>query len=214
MEKEIYRVQPIIIYPECILENGYQSDCRTCEKKNTCLSPRSMCIRSYKNHKDGCPNYGKLPTCPPNIPCMYDEMFYTEEVYAVVTKFDLEAYRNERMIRRPDLPPGQLTNIRNWQPIDLKNNDIAVAEFFRENDKEDFISTRLLECMGVDVVSTMNKVGLEIKFEPLEIKKEVIRVSFIAKVLKGSLNKYGFYIYEETKNKDKKGLKVLKKVIK
>ena len=87
MEKEIYKVNPIIIYPECILDHGYQDNC---------LSPRSMCIRPYKNHKNGCPNFGKLPTCPPNIPCMYDQAFDISDVYAVVTKFYLEEYFNKR----------------------------------------------------------------------------------------------------------------------
>ena len=209
MEKEIYRVQPIIIYPECIIKNGYQSDCRTCEKKNTCLSPRSMCIRPYKSHKDGCPNYGKLPTCPPNMPCMYNEMFDTSEVYALVTKLDLETHYKEMREKHPNLTNGKEKNTRYWQPKSLRDNDITISEFYRENpDKEDFVSTRLLECMGVDVVSTMKDVGVEIKFP---VKKEALRISFIAKVLHESLDKYGFKIYKETKSREKKGMKILVK---
>ena len=206
MEKEIYKVNPIIIYPECILENGVQGNCFECDKRSTCLSPRSMCIRPYKNHKYGCPNFGKLPTCPPKIPCMYDQVFDISDVYAVVTKFYLEEWVSKRRERRPDLADGQLRNILVWQPITKKENDIAVSEFYRENpDKEDYISTRLLECMGVHVVDTMKEVGVYIKFPPGDV---VYRISFVAKAYQEALEKYGFEVHEET-NKMKKGVKTL-----
>ena len=206
MEKEIYKVNPIVVYPNCILENGSQGNCFTCENKSNCLSPRSMCITPYKNHKNGCPNYGKLPTCPPNIPCMYDQIFDISDVYAVVTKFYLEEYFNQRRKKRPDLPEGQIRNIRNWQPIALKENDYAISEFYKENENlSEYVSTRLLECMGVDVVNTMKEVGVYIKFPVEEI---AYRVSFVARIIDGSLSKYGFDIYEET-SKEKMGMKRL-----
>ena len=208
MEKEIYKINPIIIYPKCILDNGYQDNCFECDKINDCLSPRSMCIRPYKNHKYGCPNFGKLPTCPPNIPCMYDQVFDISDVYAVVTKFNLEEYFNKRRKNRPDLVEGQIKNIRVWQPIAIKENDYAISEFYKENhDKYNYISTRFLECMGVDVINTMKKVGLEIKFP---VKEFAYRVAFVAKVYYDALEKYGLEIYEEN-SKSKKGIKTLVK---
>ena len=206
MEKEIYKVNPIIIYPECILKNGKQDNCFTCDKFNECLSPRSMCIRPYKNHKNGCPNFGKLPTCPPNIPCMFDQIFDISDVYAVVTKLNLEEYFNKRRENRPDLAEGQIRNTRIWQPIALKENDYAISDFYRENpDKKDYVSTRLLECMGVHVINTMKEVGVDIKFPVIDY---AYRVAFIAKVYEEALYKYGFQIYEVNKGL-KKGMKYL-----
>ncbi len=208
MEKEIYKVDPIIIYPECILKTGKQDNCHTCDKKDKCLSPRSMCIKPYKNHKNGCPNFGKLPTCPPNIPCMYDQVFDVSDVHAVVTKFNLEEYYNERREKRPDLHEGQIRNIRNWQPTAIKENDYAISELYKDNQiKKDYVSTRLLECMGVEVVKTMEKVGIKIKFP---VKEYAYRVAFVAKAYAEALEKYGFNIHEE-KSKLKKGLKTLVK---
>lgn len=208
MEKEIYKVNPIIIYPECIINNGIQDNCFTCQKLRECLSPRSMCIRPYKNHANGCPNFGKLPTCPPNIPCMFDQIFDISDVYAVVTKFYLEEYFNQRRERRPDLVEGQIRNIRIWQPIAIKENDYAISEFYRENpSKKDYVSTRLLECMGVDVINTMKEVGIEIKFP---VKEYAYRIAFVGKIYKDALTKYGFEIYEEN-NKFKRGIKALVK---
>lgn len=208
MEKEIYKVNPIIIYPECILDHGYQDNCFECDKLYKCLSPRSMCIRPYKNHKYGCPNFGKFPTCPPNIPCMYDQIFDTSDVYAVVTKFYLEEYFDKRRKNRPDLAEGQIRNIRVWQPIAIKENDYAISEFYQENiDKQDYVATRLLECMGIDVINTMKEVGVEIKFP---VEKYAYRIAFVAKVYYDALEKYGFEIYEEN-SKLKKRIKTLVK---
>ena len=208
MEKEIYKVNPIIIYPECILDHEYQDNCFECDKLDKCLSPRSMCIRPYKNHKYGCPNFGKLPTCPPNIPCMYDQVFDISDVYAVVTKFYLEEYFNKRREKRPNLAEGQIKNIRIWQPIAIKENDYAISDFYKENhSKKDYVATRLLECMGVDVISTMKEVGVEIKFP---VEDYAYRVAFVAKVYYDVLEKYGFEIYEEN-SKLKKEIKTLVK---
>jgi hypothetical protein len=208
MEKEIYRVNPIVIYPECIIETGKQNDCYTCEKKNECLSPRSMCINPYKNHKNGCPNFGVLPTCPPNIPCMYDEIFDVSDVYAVVTSFNLKEFFDKRRNNRPDLPEGQIRNLRVWQPVAIKENDYALSEFYKEYPiLKDYVSTRLLECMGVDVVNTMKKVGVNITFP---VEDYAYRVAFVAKVYYESLKKFGFEIYEE-ESKLKQGVKVLRK---
>lgn len=206
MEKEILKVKSIVIYPKCILDYGYQDNCFGCDNRNECLSPRSMCIKPYRNHKYGCPNFGKLPTCPPNIPCMYDQVFDISDVYAIVTKFNLEEYFNKRRKNRPDLAEGQIRNIRVWQPMALKENDYAIANFYRENpDKQNYISSRLLECMGVDVVNTMKEVGIKIKFP---VEDYAYRIAFAAKVYDEALEKYGFDIYEESTG-GKKGIKIL-----
>ena len=206
MEKEIYQVKPIIIYPDCIFKNGIQDDCFSCDHLRDCRSPRSMCISPYKNHKNGCPNYGMLPTCPPNIPCMYDQIFDISDVYAVVTTFHLEEFFSKRRERRPDLAEGQIRNLRIWQGIALKENDYAICDFYHEYpDKKDYVSTRLLECMGVDVVGTMKEVGIEIKFPVEEI---AYRVAFVAMVYPDALKQYGFEIHEES-SKYKKGMKTL-----
>ena len=208
MEKTIVKVKPIIIYPSCILRTNKQDNCFNCEEVDTCLSPRSMCIRPYKNHKNGCPNYGRLPTCPPNIPCMYDQIFDISDVYAITTRFNLEEYFAKRRSNRPDLPEGQIRNIRVWQPIAIKENDYAIRDFYQENPiKRDYVSTRLLECMGVDVIKTMKEVGITIKFP---VEDYAYRVAFIAKVYEETLTKYNMEIYEYQKGV-KKGIKTLVK---
>ena len=73
-------------------------------------------------------------------------------------------------------------------------------------DKSDYVATRMLECMGVDVINTMREVGINIVFPP---KKYAYRVAFVARVYEEALKRYGFYIHEE-KDKLKKGVKTLK----
>lgn len=200
----IIKVNPIVIYPKCMEENGVQSDCRTCPEKLNCKSPRSMCTNPYPKHPNGCPNYGKLDTCPPKNPAMYDQIFHLDDVYAVVTVFDLYSYYDQRRKRRPDLPEGQIRNKLNWQGKDKKLNDLAAAEFYKMYpDKLDYVVTRLLECMGVNVIDTLGNVGIPIIFPVEEITR---RVAFIAKVIDGALDKYDYEIYED-KNKHIKTLR-------
>ena len=59
--------------------------------------------------------------------------------------------------------------------------------------------------MGVDVVSTMKEVGIEIKFPVIDY---AYRIAFAARVYGEALEKYGFEIHEETKG-PKKGMKTL-----
>ncbi len=206
MEKEVYKVDPIVIYPKCMLETGKQGNCHECKELENCKSPRSMCVRPYKNHKHGCPNFGKLPTCPPNIPCMYDQVFDMSDVYAIVTKFNLYEHYHKMRANNPTLAEGQVRNKMYWQHTDLKNNDIAIAEYYNENkNMKDYISTRLLECMGVDVVGTMRDAGLNLTFAEREI---TYRIAFAAKVYYEALEKYGLEIYEE-RSGEKKGMKTL-----
>ncbi len=206
MEKEIIKVEPIVIYPDCIKRNGVQGDCHECSNKINCLSPRSMCINPYKDHKNGCPKFGKMSSCPPNIPCMYDQIFDISDVYAIITKINLYEYFKKRREKNPNLAEGQIRNLRVWQPISLKENDYAIAEFFHENkDKENFIATRLLECMGVDVVSTLKNAGLNISFP---VKDYAYRVAFAAQTYYPMLEKYGFEIQEENRG-PKRGMKLL-----
>ena len=197
MEKEIFKVKPIILYPKCILEHGKQLDCHECSDKEECslYQPRSMCIRPYKGHPHGCPNFGKLPTCPPNNPCMYDEIFDVSDVYAVVTAYNLYDHYEKMRKNNPGLAEGQIRNKMYWQHTDMKNNDIAIAEFYRENPQlNDYVSTRFLECMGVQVIDTMKEVGIDIAFP---VKEYTYRVAFLTRVYEDVLQKYGYEIYEE-----------------
>ena len=208
MEKEIIEVKPHVIYSKCVLENGKQSDCRTCNNKDVCIlyQPRCMCLKPYPGHPDGCPNYGK-PGCPPNTP-MYDQVFDMDEpIYAIVTNYDLEEYFNQRRKNRPDLPEGQIRNSRCWQPRTKKENDYAVRDFLNKLNRKDYVATRLLESMGVDVIGTMKEIGLEIKFPVID---HVYRVSFAAKAREMPLQEYNTEIYEEEKG-IKKGLRTLVK---
>ena len=208
MEKEIYQIEPIVLYPTCILETGKQNDCRKCEYKDVCITyqPRCMCIRPYKNHPEGCPNFGKKPGCPPNVP-MYDQIFDKKtEKFAIVTKYNLAEYYRQRRERRPDLAEGQIRNSRCWQPTTKKENDIAIGEFFQENpEMSNYVATRFLECMGVDVIGTMRNVGLKLTFPVEDI---VYRVAFVAEANDVELEKCNYEICME-KSGLKKGMRSL-----
>ena len=140
------------------------------------------------------------------MPCMFDQVFDMSDVYAIVTRFYLEQYFRDRRLLYPNVTEGMLRSNRYWQPKTISENDTAIRDYFLENpDKKDYVSTRFLECMGVDVVGTMKEVGIELKFPPGEI---VYRIAFVAKAYEDVLEKYDFEVFEPKTDK-KNGIRTL-----
>ena len=208
MDKLIIKVDPIILYPPCIKDKGYQEDCRKCGNIENCWKeeqPRSLCIKTYPGHPEGCPNYGKNEECPPKIPAMYDWIFDTRDVYAVITEFDLLAWYEYRRKRKPYLPEGQIKNKMYWQTKDKAKNELAVKDFYKQYpEKKDYVYTNYLECMGVHLVKTLEENGINLEFPVKDFSR---RISLVAKVYEEALTKYGFYI------KEKEGTKKLKRIL-
>ena len=75
---------------------------------------QGLCKRKYRNHPNGCPNYGEKPGCPPST--LLDEVFdLDKKVYVIHTQYAV-GLRAEEMRQNPKLKsPGQWYNSRYWQ---------------------------------------------------------------------------------------------------
>lgn len=123
-------VDPIIVYPNCI-KHGVKQDCFNCvlQKSDKCLSPRGLCVKFYKNHKFGCPNFGKKPDCPPLVP-MFDEIFdITRPIYAIYIVFDLFSHVEKMKQRHPSWTETQLLNVLYWQGTARKKLKEHIKKF-------------------------------------------------------------------------------------
>lgn len=198
MDKTILKVKPVIIYPTCI-SVGERQDCFNCEIKYECISPRSICIKPYHNHPNGCPNFGKKDGCPPNTP-MFDQVFDCDDIYAIVTEFDLGSHYDKMKLLHPNWTHYQLINSRYWQGKDRKCHKEALEEFCN---LYDYVVTNWAESMGVDLIETLKKVNMTLKFP---VEDTVKRVSLAGKILDGALDKYELSICTSDS-----GLKTLKK---
>lgn len=185
----IIKVNPIIVYPECIT-NYNEQDCFNCEQLGICNSPRSWCVKPYYNHPKGCPNYGVCDGCPPNVP-MIDQVFnIDEEIYLVITEFDLKTHMNILEKKHPDWNYYQLANLRYWQAKSINTNNYEVAKFLNNN--PDLVSTNWIESMGVDLIQTLEQYDIDLSFgKELFFPK---RITLVGNIYRDALDIYGLDI--------------------
>jgi len=185
----VVEVNPVVIYPKCIL-NGQKQHCFDCSNFENCDSPRSMCIRPYHNHPKGCPNFGKKEGCPPNIP-MFDQVYdINKPIYLIINEFNLLEHVNNMKKTHPDWSNYQLYNSRYWQGKSISvNKKVSYAWI---NEHSNLVLTNWVENMGVDLVKTLKQSDIDLVFkEKLEIAR---RISCAGEVLLDSLDKYDLYV--------------------
>ena len=161
------KVEPIIIYPPCILAEKKQ-DCFNCKlfKINKCKSPRSLCAKEYHGHKKGCPNYGKYDLCPPNAP-MFDEIFdMSKDVYLIHYAYDIKSHMEKMKNKHPHWTDRQLRNVLYWQGTAKKFHRAEIKKFL---DKYGHLGYEVAtpEALGVDVTKTLEKVGIILEWPPM-----------------------------------------------
>lgn len=169
MSSEFLVVNPIIIYPVCML-NGIPQNCFSCAiyKNKGCISPRGLCVREYKNHKKGCPNYGKKRGCPPNVP-MFDEVFdLNKDIYLISIKYDLGRHIKLMQKKHPLWTETQLKNVLYWQGTAKKQLRERIKEFIKNYREEGYYVTTTPEAMGVDVTRTLKLVGIDLEWPAKE----------------------------------------------
>lgn len=150
---KILKVTPVIIKPYC-LENGLIQSCHTCElfKTTECMSPRKFCAIAYENNPNGCPKYGKRPSCPPNAP-MFDEVFdLTKTIYAIFSTDE----NNE---------------------VAIKNLYNAVDEFKATNNN--YHACLSPEALGIDFAQTLNNLEVNVEWP---VKDSITRVALLGEV--------------------------------
>ena len=76
---------------------------------------RGLCIRPYPNHPKGCPNYGKRPTCPPQVK-LIDEVFDINRGFWIVwIDFDFKSHCNRMKRKHSDWSKRQIECCLYWQ---------------------------------------------------------------------------------------------------
>jgi hypothetical protein len=164
-------VAPIILTPNCILQNKEQN-CLLCVTK--CHSPRALCVKPYHGHKLGCPNYGCKRDCPPLAP-MYDAVFnINNNNFALGISVDINEHIAEMKDRHPSWSERQIWNPLYWQGSIRKLLKEHINAFISENPQ--YRATLRPEAMGVDVVKTLENVDKQLKWYPSTI---ITKVAFL-----------------------------------
>lgn len=177
------KVNPIIITPECI-EKGLKEDCNSCNI--SCLSPRSFCIKPYKNHKKGCPNYGLKEGCPPNVP-MFDKVYdINKPIYLGINEYNLIEHERKMKEKHPEWTKEALRNSRHYQPIMEAINFRAVKEWIK--DYPDLVVTNYIESMGIDLVKTLKNHNIELLFgDKMDITRRIILMGSLLETAKDNI---------------------------
>lgn len=176
MNKFYIEVNPVIVYPPCI-RAGKDQDCFNCTLYPTggCNSPRAMCVLAYKNHKKGCPNYGKKIDCPPAVP-MFDQVFdMTKPIYAIYSTYDLFSHTEKMRQKHPDWTETQLLNVLYWQGTARKHLNENIEKFNEQFRSKGYFSTTSPEAMGVNVTETLKNAGIPLEWPA---RKTVYKVAF------------------------------------
>lgn len=134
-------------------------------------SVRDLCIKPYKGHTHGCPNFNIKKRCPPNV-CLFENHFDMDKpFYAIINVFDLEAHVDRMRQRHPNWSARQLRNCLYWQLTARKNLKKAIFEFLKQN--KGYSITVCPEGEGVNVFKTLKNVDIEMQWPPDTIAYQV-----------------------------------------
>lgn len=166
------KVDPIVVYPKCIIE-GFEEDCTKCNIKDTCQSPRGWCIKPYRGHPKGCINHGNKEGYPPNVPMFYDVFDKSKSIYLGINDYDMVYHIKRALKNHPEWNEFQARNSRHYQPYMEAINNKALKEWSKEY--PDLVATNWIESMGVDLVSILKNHDIELKFgEQMDITRRII----------------------------------------
>ena len=123
---------------------------------------RDMCKMPYAGHPAGCPNFGSKRTCPPQAPLFEDIFDLAQPVYAIIYRFDMAIFKSKLRNQHPEWTEEQV-RAAFYQTGDARNGlKQEIIRFLREHRVYRAVTSP--EAMGVDVVATMQKAGIDLEW--------------------------------------------------
>ncbi len=125
---------------------------------------REWCRLPYPDHPKGCPNYGMRLACPPYAPNV-DEVFDLDRpLWMVVEAFNLAAHQARMLVLHPGWSNRQTRCVLYWQAGVAKR--LSGATGLTTWARPGTISTLCPEAMGVNVIATLRRCGIDIRVHP------------------------------------------------
>lgn len=139
---------------------------------------RKWCLFPYSDHKYGCPNYGKKPTCPPLVKRVDTVFDLNKPHWFVVCKFDLEHFARKMQLLHPSWSDRQCRCCLYWQGRVRKSLETEVKMFTSRSLNGKTQWTNCPEAMGVNVFRTCHRMGIMIKKNPKDFVYKVAMVGY------------------------------------
>lgn len=128
------------------------------------LKAREWCKLPYPDHPNGCPNYGKRVTCPPDAPLIYDFLDLDKPVYLISVQFDLASHIEKMLSKHPAWSERQARCVLYWQGS--VNKELKTeCDIFKKQHPE-VVTTICPEAMGVNVIETARWCGFQVDTKP------------------------------------------------
>lgn len=138
-------------------------------------SVRRLCVKEYRGHPKGCPNFGKRPTCPPQAPLLWKVLDLDKPVFCIWNRFDFGTHVDKMREMHPDWSQHQLRNCLYWQGTARKQLRGRIAKLVKLLDFDPVVLT-CPEACGVNVTETVRSLGLELEWPPEEYAYQVALV--------------------------------------
>ena len=135
------------------------------------LSVRGLCVKPYPGHIRGCPNFNHKDGCPPRAPLFSDIYDLSESVYAIVNIFDFKEHVDKMKQLHPNWSKRQLDCCLYWQPKARKQLILGIKLFIKKNPR--YHVTTCPEAMGIEVTKTLELVGTQLEWPPLNVTYQV-----------------------------------------
>ncbi len=133
---------------------------------------REWCKMKYPDHPNGCPNYGEKEECPPKAPEIEDFIDLDENHYFIVAKFNIQEQEKRMLEEHPDWTKKQARCVLYWQSSVKKRLRQEVSKWERKG----YVGTLIPEAMGVHVLRTGRKIGIDIKRNPEKFVYKIVLV--------------------------------------
>lgn len=134
----------------------------------------AFCARPYPGHKNGCPNFGKLPDCPPKA--LFYPRYFQSQATVVAARFDFKNYLQMMHSRHPTWGSKALRNSLYWQG----HLRAVLKKEVESKLKPGQVALYKPEANGVDVTATCAKVGIFLEWPPVNY---VHRIALVANSL-------------------------------
>ncbi len=133
---------------------------------------RTLCRRPYPGHPNGCPNYGKRNTCPPEAHFLENVLDLGRTVWILWVDFNLEEQRGRMLSKHPGWSKRQAECCLYWQAgvrKELREEMQAFIDFADDT----LMMVEAPEAYGVNVTETMSRVGIQLEWPPEKIVRKV-----------------------------------------
>jgi len=138
------------------------------------LRVRGLCRRPYAGHPEGCPNWNRRPTCPPEAPLLGRVLVLNRPVYCIHNRFNLASHVARMRAKHPNWSERKLRCCLYWQGTARAALRRRVSEFLEAHPR--LLPLYCPEACGVDVTATMAAIGITLEWPPVHVAYQVALV--------------------------------------